>query len=235
LENAGVLIVDCQELSAIRLASQFRAHTVWKVRIAGDRDTALARFAESAPELVILHCSLSGFEPDGLQLCRKLRSISGNTSIVVLTRRSGILDKLAAFEAGADDYMVEPFDVRELMARVAALARRAHLGERVRPDPVDVSPLGTLEASLDRAECVADCVAQAAALRFGLTSRQRQVLSLVLRGRANKEIAEALTFSTKNAEYHLAQLLRKMGCSCRVELIAHLMQDSGYRRHRDRS
>ena len=75
------------------------------------------------PDLIVLDLSLPG--PDGLEICRRVRIASGDTLLLMLTARSGEVDRVLGLEMGADDYLVKPFSIRELLARVKALFRRA--------------------------------------------------------------------------------------------------------------
>ena len=84
----------------------------------------LARAAEGDYDAIVLDLMLPGL--DGLDLCRKLRNeLRQTTPILILTARDTVLDKLAGFESGADDYLVKPFSLPELDARLRALVRRA--------------------------------------------------------------------------------------------------------------
>lgn len=90
--------------------------------IVSDGTKAIQRFHELEPILVLLDLNLPGM--DGVQVCQQLRS-SSNVPIIMLTARDEVQDKLQGLEVGADDYITKPFHVREVMARVKALLRRA--------------------------------------------------------------------------------------------------------------
>src|SRR6187549_126115 len=91
-----------------------------------DGRRAWSAFDAALPDLVILDIGLPGM--DGLELCRRLRSRSEALPIVFLTSREEEFDRVLGLEIGADDYLCKPFSMRELMARVKALLRRASLG-----------------------------------------------------------------------------------------------------------
>ena len=91
-----------------------------------DGRRAWSAFEAALPDLVILDIGLPGM--DGLELCRRLRSRSEALPIVFLTSREEEFDRVLGLEIGADDYLCKPFSMRELMARVKALLRRASLG-----------------------------------------------------------------------------------------------------------
>jgi two-component system response regulator ChvI len=90
-----------------------------------DGRRAWAAFEAALPDLAILDIGLPGM--DGLELCRRLRSRSEALPIVFLTSREEEFDRVLGLEIGADDYLCKPFSMRELMARVKALLRRAAL------------------------------------------------------------------------------------------------------------
>jgi DNA-binding response OmpR family regulator len=90
---------------------------------AADGPTGLALATEEPFDLVLLDLMLPGM--DGLEVCRNLRQARPEVPILMLTARGSEDDKVAGFEAGADDYVAKPFGVRELLARVDAFARRA--------------------------------------------------------------------------------------------------------------
>ena len=96
-----------------------------------DGRRAWSAFDGALPDLVILDIGLPGM--DGLELCRRLRTRSDALTIVFLTSREEEFDRVLGLEIGADDYLCKPFSMRELMARVKALLRRASLGPEARP------------------------------------------------------------------------------------------------------
>jgi DNA-binding response OmpR family regulator len=95
----------------------------WSVTIARSGEEALQKVAERAPDLAILDVRLPGMS--GFDLCRELRRTM-TLPILMLTARIEEIDKVLGLELGADDYMTKPFKVRELIARVRALLRRAY-------------------------------------------------------------------------------------------------------------
>ncbi|MEO5819290.1 MAG: response regulator transcription factor [Vicinamibacteraceae bacterium] len=97
-----------------------------------DGRRAWTAFEAALPDLAILDIGLPGM--DGLELCRRLRSRSEALPIVFLTSREEEFDRVLGLEIGADDYLCKPFSMRELMARVKALLRRASLGPPPSPD-----------------------------------------------------------------------------------------------------
>jgi two-component system response regulator MprA len=92
------------------------------VTLAADGSGALVEAERSAPDVIVLDVALPGL--DGLAVCRRLRGKGLATPILMLTARDAVPDRVAGLEAGADDYLVKPFAVQELVARLRALRRR---------------------------------------------------------------------------------------------------------------
>jgi two-component system, OmpR family, response regulator MprA len=114
----------------------------YDVRLAESGAAALADVACSAPDAVVLDVGLPDI--DGLEVCRLLRREGNRIPVLMLTARAAVSDRIDGLDAGADDYLVKPFDVDELKARLRALLRRAHgegdgdgglTFERLRLDP----------------------------------------------------------------------------------------------------
>ncbi|MER7671651.1 response regulator transcription factor [Kitasatospora sp. NPDC096128] len=94
----------------------------YRVRIAADGTQTLAVLAEQRPDVLVLDVMMPA--PDGLEVCRRLRESGDRTPVLMLTARVEVPDRIAGLDAGADDYLVKPFDVDELFARLRALLRR---------------------------------------------------------------------------------------------------------------
>jgi two-component system response regulator MprA len=94
----------------------------YRVSVARDGQSGLAIARDNPPDLVVLDWMLPGL--DGLEVCKRLRAAS-DVPILMLTAKDDVKDRVLGLDAGADDYLVKPFSVDELMARVRALFRRA--------------------------------------------------------------------------------------------------------------
>jgi two-component system response regulator MprA len=118
-----ILIVDDDR--AVREALR-RALTLesYEVQLAEDGERALEQVVRSVPDAVVLDIGLPGI--DGLEVCRRVRLLGNRVPILMLTARDAVADRIDGLDAGADDYMVKPFDVGELGARLRALLRRAN-------------------------------------------------------------------------------------------------------------
>jgi two-component system, OmpR family, response regulator MprA len=121
-EQARILVVDDEP--AVQSAL-FRALSLERYDVVGvaDGEAALERLGASPYEAVILDIAMPRI--DGLEVCRRLREGGDRTPVLMLTARGEVDDRVAGLDAGADDYLIKPFALRELLARVRALLRRA--------------------------------------------------------------------------------------------------------------
>lgn len=119
-EKQRVLIVDDDENIA-ELISLYLMKECYEAMIVNDGEEALKVFPEFKPSIVLLDLMLPGI--DGYQVCREIRTGS-QTPIIMLSAKGEIFDKVLGLELGADDYMIKPFDSKELVARVKAVLRR---------------------------------------------------------------------------------------------------------------
>ena len=121
-EQARILVVDDEPAVQSALARALTMES-YEVAQAADGLEALERLGAAPYEAVILDIAMPHL--DGLEVCRRLRQGGDRTPVLMLTARGEIDDRVAGLDAGADDYLVKPFALRELLARVRALLRRA--------------------------------------------------------------------------------------------------------------
>jgi DNA-binding response OmpR family regulator len=141
-----ILVVDDEPAVTDLLAYNLRkAH--YEVLVAADGRTALHLAQESKPDLILLDLMIP--EVDGLDVCRELRKSSG-VPIIMITARGEEIDRVLGLEIGADDYVTKPFSVRELMARVKAVLRRAHKVESEADSTTLVRGPGDLVMDVER-------------------------------------------------------------------------------------
>jgi two-component system response regulator MprA len=119
---ARILVVDDEPAVRRALERALRLER-YDVDLAADGREALDTLAERAADVVILDVSMPVI--DGLEVCRRLRAAGDHTPILMLTARDAIDDRVKGLDVGADDYLVKPFALRELQARLRALLRRA--------------------------------------------------------------------------------------------------------------
>jgi len=122
-DKQRVLIVDDDENIA-ELISLYLLKECYETRSVYDGESALREFKTFHPNIVLLDLMLPGI--DGYQVCREIRQTS-KCPIMMLSAKGEVFDKVLGLELGADDYMVKPFDSKELVARVKAILRRSPL------------------------------------------------------------------------------------------------------------
>jgi two-component system response regulator MprA len=197
-----VLVVDDDALVR-RMLTRSLAAEGFEVEHVADGGAALAAAAASAPDLVVLDVTMPGL--DGLAVCRRLRANGLRGSIIMLTARDAVADRVAGLEAGADDYLVKPFAVEELVARLHALGRRG------RDD-------GDRLAYADLVLELSTRTVQRGGRSVSLTARESALLELLLRNarvvvpreRAIEEIWREAAVPNVVDRY-VARLRRKLG------------------------
>jgi two-component system response regulator MprA len=116
-----ILVVDDEQ--AVREALQRALRLAgYDVELASDGADALQQLSVSAPDAVVLDVRMP--EVDGLEVCRRMRATGATTPVLMLTARDAVADRVGGLDAGADDYLVKPFALEELLARLRALLRR---------------------------------------------------------------------------------------------------------------
>ena len=121
-----ILIVDDDENIA-ELISLYLTKECFDTKLVYDGEDALAAFDSYQPNLILLDLMLPGI--DGYQVCREIRSKAA-TPIIMLSAKSEVFDKVLGLELGADDYIMKPFDPKEMVARVRAVLRRYQVGQQ---------------------------------------------------------------------------------------------------------
>jgi two-component system response regulator MprA len=118
-----VLVVDDEPSVRDALERALRLEG-YEVELAGDGSEALYRLRTTAPDAMVLDVLMPGI--DGIEVCRRVRADGDATPILVLTARDAVDDRVRGLDAGADDYLVKPFALEELFARLRALLRRTN-------------------------------------------------------------------------------------------------------------
>jgi two-component system, OmpR family, response regulator MprA len=115
----------------------------YETQLAADGLEALDALAERAPDALVLDVLMPHL--DGIEVCRRLRAAGDRTPVLVLTARDGVPDRVRGLDAGADDYLVKPFALEELLARLRALLRRTTAAEQdevLRHADLELDPAG---------------------------------------------------------------------------------------------
>jgi two-component system response regulator MprA len=142
-----ILVVDDERAvrESLRRALELEGY---HVQMAGDGAEAIAQLATDQPDAVVLDVLMPGV--DGLEVCRHVRRSGSTLPVLMLTARDSVGDRVAGLDAGADDYVVKPFALEELLARVRALLRRAA------PGPDESLSFADVELSPSRREVTRD-------------------------------------------------------------------------------
>ncbi|MBA3841300.1 MAG: response regulator transcription factor [Actinobacteria bacterium] len=134
----SVLVVD-DDAPIRRMLRRTLEAAGYAVELAADGGAGLTAVERASPDLIVLDVGMPGL--DGLAVCRRVRERGLATPVLLLTARDALVDRVAGLDAGADDYLVKPFETEELLARVRALLRRG------RP-PETMLSLGDLQLDL---------------------------------------------------------------------------------------
>ncbi|MBV8997806.1 MAG: response regulator transcription factor [Solirubrobacterales bacterium] len=208
-----VLVVDDDPPLRRMLARTLSAEG-YEVTVAGDGGGALAEAERTAPDVIVLDVAMPGL--DGLTVARRLRSKGLPTPILMLTARDAVPDRVAGLEAGADDYLVKPFAVQELIARLRALTRRG--GDGVAGGLL--RSYGDLTLEVDGRRAVR------AGRTIELTGREAALLELLLReaGRVvtrERAIAEIWddAAETNVVDRYVTRLRRKLGSPALIKTV----------------
>lgn len=171
-EGGAPLILVVEDDAAIAsLVSTALETRGWVPLVAGTAATAIALAAERSPQVILLDLGLP--DADGIEVVRRVRTWSEGLPIIVVSARGEDADKIGALDAGADDYLVKPFSVGELLARVRVALRRAgHEGAEAREGGAVLSN-GALELDF------AARVARAGGEELRLTPLEWRVLALL--------------------------------------------------------
>ncbi|WP_433792724.1 response regulator transcription factor [Actinoplanes sp. CA-252034] len=200
-----VLVVEDERAIADAVAARLRAEG-FLVQVVGDGPGAVAAVRQAPPDLMILDVMLPGF--DGLEVCRRIQD--QRVPVLMLTARDDETDQLVGLAVGADDYMVKPFSMRVLAARVHALLRRADKASA----PVPGLRLGDLQINPDERRVLRGGVEVHLTptefdLLAHLAGRPRTV---VPRERLLAEVwGWADTSGTRTVDSHIKGLRRKLG------------------------
>jgi two-component system response regulator MprA len=218
-----ILVVDDEPAVRDSLERALRLEG-YEISLAADGDEALDAISANGPDAVLLDVMMPRL--DGLEVCRRMRSIGDRTPVLMLTARDAVSDRVAGLDAGADDYVVKPFSPRELVARVKAILRRASGGPSGSAD--EVLCAGGVE--LDRAAHTVTAGGE----QVELTGREFDLLAallahpgVVLSRDRLLELAWGGGFpgGTRTVDVHVGQLRAKLG---RPDLIQ-TVRGAGYK------
>jgi two-component system, OmpR family, phosphate regulon response regulator OmpR len=225
MEDAHILVVD-DDARLRALLQRYLAGEGYRVTTAETASDARAKLRAINPDMLVLDVTMPG--ESGLSLTESLRSDQGHDMpVLLLTARGAPEDRIAGFEAGADDYLGKPFEPRELLLRIRALLRRA-------PAPLPDVPsgpvqIGTLVFDTDRGELrdgdeVVRLTGGEAALLTALARKPNEVLS-------REDIAAALGMDEageRAIDVQMTRLRRKIEIDPREPRFLHTVRGRGY-------
>ena len=202
-------------------------HEGYDVRIAGDGEAGLDVCRAWRPDLIILDLLLPGL--DGYGVLRTLRAEGTNTPVLILSALGGEVDRVRGFRVGADDYVVKPFGLLELLARVEAILRRTAPGQvapvaDIRYGALCISPLAR-RVTLGESEI--PLRAKAFELLLALARKPDEVLS---RGRLLVDIWDYQAgVASRTVDWHVAELRRRLEGDANSAKVIETVRSIGYR------
>jgi two-component system response regulator MprA len=203
MAEAAVLLVD-DDAPIRRMLERTLTAEGYAITAVADGGAALAQVERSLPDVIVLDVAMPGL--DGLAVTRRLRAKGLVVPILLLTARDALHQRVEGLDAGADDYLVKPFEVEELTARIRALMRRNH-------------PPGETLAHADLVLDPEALQARRGGREVNLTRREAELLELLLRnarGVVTRELALERVWGDGEAsanvvDRYVAYLRRKLG------------------------
>jgi len=203
-----LVIEDEPSLSmAIRDELEFEG---FEASVVEDGVVGLNRIVNDAPDLVVLDLMLPG--RSGFEICREVRKQGLNTPIIMLTARAQEVDRIRGLELGADDYVVKPFSLAELVARIRAVLRRVEMQDHACEES-QVLHVGELRLDVRKQEVFKG------GRRIELTHKEFQLLEFLLRHTGevisrdeflSRVWGEEIYVTPRNVDTHMASLRRKI-------------------------
>jgi DNA-binding NarL/FixJ family response regulator len=193
---------------------------------ANDGEEGWTTAQELIPDVVITDVMMP--RCDGYGLLKRLRADErlGGTPVIFLTAKGMTADRIAGFQAGADDYIPKPFDPDELVARVHNVVRRQErlLAEAARFADADIGAMAKQITEIRSMLGTGGAKKSVPDVKLDFTPREASVLQLVAEGMMNKEIARRLETSIRNVEKYVSRLFIKTGTSSRTELVRYSLE-----------
>ena len=192
--------------------SRYLSNRQYSVNDAGSGEEGLSQFRATPPDLVVSDIIMPGM--DGFEFCRQLRASEEGQLVpfIFLSSRGDIEDRIQGHSIGADDYLIKPFEPRELLAKIEAQLERSR----------------RIHAEMKR------LVAQSAASRpatnpkpLPLTPAEAKVFWEVVQGYTNRQIGERLFISPRTVQTHLSNILSKLTLDNRAQLVRYAYEN-GY-------
>jgi len=220
-DGARILVVEDEAPMRTALADSL-GDAGYRVITAADGDEGFRRAIAESPDLLLLDIMMPG--RSGFSVCAELRSVGMASPVLMLTAKGQVEDRVAGLDAGADDYLVKPFNNRELLARVRALLRRAQSGPS---NSIDSLEIGGAHIDFKKQTATRD------GTEIALTAKEFAVLHL-LASRAGEPVTRdefldhvwgyAAYPTTRTVDNHVSMLRSKLDKEC-IETV----HGTGYR------
>ena len=222
MANEKILVVD-DDTNICELLRLYLTKEGYQVTTANDGEEGLDKFNQVKPDMVLLDVMMP--KMDGLEVCRRIRKL-GNTPVMMLTAKGETFDKVLGLELGADDYMVKPFDTKEVVARIKAVLRRTE-----KPVEEKVLRLGELSVNPTRH------VVQVSGETVNLTLKEFELLCLLLDNPGvvftrdqllNQIWGYSFDGESRTVDVHVRHLRQKLGdCGNYIETVRGIGYRSG--------
>jgi DNA-binding response OmpR family regulator len=202
-EPACIVVVDDEPSARETIEALLHADN-YRLELLSDGAEAVERLDGPPPELVLCDAMMPGI--DGFELCRRIKAHPQwrYVPIILVTALAGEDDMVRGLEAGADEFLSKPVERVVLRARIRAMLR-------IRAQYQQLHSRDLAEMLRDRRDEIAEDAK--------LTSREREVLDLLLLGRTHDEIGLVIGSSARTAKFHQANILRKLGAASRLDLM----------------
>ena len=222
MANEKILVVD-DDANICELLRLYLTKEGYQVTVANDGEEGLEKFNAVKPDMVLLDVMMPRM--DGLEVCRRIRK-AGNTPVMMLTAKGETFDKVLGLELGAGDYMVKPFDAKEVVARIKAVLRRTE-----KPVEEKVLRLGELSVNPTRH------VVQVSGETVNLTLKEFELLCLLLDNPGvvftrdqllNQIWGYSFDGESRTVDVHVRHLRQKLGdCGNYIETVRGIGYRSG--------
>ncbi len=210
-----ILIVD-DDITLITALTRYLETRGYLVNTATSGDEGFSLFEKDPPDLVVSDVVMQKMK-DGMELCRRIRSTRTGqlTPILMLSSRDAIDDRIEGHQMGADDYLIKPFEPRELLAKIEAQLERSR---RIHAEIIRIiqHPNDGYGNNQERPE------------PLPLTPAEEKVFWQVIQGLTNKQIGDQLFVSPRTVQTHLSNILSKLQLDNRSQLIRFAFEH-GYR------
>ncbi len=204
-----ILIVDDDAIS-LKILSRHLSQSGYRVCTGSSGIEGLRLFVRETPDLVVSDVMMP--EMDGFEFCRQLRQQRGGELVpfIFLSSKGEVEDRVQGYEWGADDYIIKPFEPRELVAKIESQIERSRRTQAEILRLIQKQPeTGVTHEISSRAQPP----------ELPLTPAEERVFREVIRGATNKQIGEKLFISPRTVQTHLTNILSKLSLENRAQLV----------------